>query len=33
MNDIVRISISTSKPLFYDDYNNNRQTGGIIIID
>ena len=33
MNDIGRISIRTSKPLFYDAYKKNRQTGSIIIID
>ncbi len=33
MNDIARISIRTSKPLFYDVYKKNRQTGSIIIID
>jgi sulfate adenylyltransferase subunit 1 len=33
MNDIGRISIRTSKPLFYDAYRKNRQTGSIIIID
>lgn len=33
MNDIVRMSIRTSKPLFYDSYKRNRQTGSIIIID
>ena len=33
MNDIGRISIRTSKPLFYDVYKKNRQTGSIIIID
>lgn len=33
MNDIGRISIRTSKPLFYDSYKKNRQTGSIIIID
>ena len=27
MNDIGRISIRTSKPLFYDAYKRNRQTG------
>jgi sulfate adenylyltransferase subunit 1 len=27
MNDIARISIRTSKPLFYDTYKRNRQTG------
>lgn len=33
MNDIGRISIRTSKPLFYDTYKKNRQTGSLIIID
>ena len=33
MNDIGRISIRTSKPLFYDTYKRNRQTGSLIIID
>ena len=33
MNDIARISIRTSKPLFYDVYRRNRQTGSLIIID
>jgi sulfate adenylyltransferase subunit 1 len=33
MNDIARISIRTSKPLFYDTYKRNRQTGSLIIID
>ncbi len=33
MNDIGRIYIRTSKPLFYDSYKKNRQTGSIIIID
>ncbi len=33
MNDIGRISIRTSKPLFYDAYRRNRQTGSLIIID
>jgi len=33
MNDIGRVSLRTSKPLFYDVYNKNRQTGSIIIID
>ena len=33
MNDIGRISIRTSKPLFYDLYKKNRQTGSLIIID
>lgn len=33
MNDIGRISIHTSKPLFFDSYKRNRQTGSLIIID
>ena len=33
MNEIAKISIRTSKPIFYDAYNKNRQTGSIIIID
>ena len=33
MNDIARLSIRTAKPLFYDAYKRNRQTGSIIIID
>lgn len=33
MNDIARLSIRTAKPIFYDAYKRNRQTGSIIIID
>ena len=33
MNEIVKMSIRTSKPIFYDAYKKNRQTGSIIIID
>jgi sulfate adenylyltransferase subunit 1 len=33
INDIGRISIRTSKPIFYDIYKKNRQTGSLIIID
>ena len=33
MNDIARISIRTSKPLFVDSYNRNRHTGSLILID
>ena len=33
MNDIARISIRTTKPLFYDSYNRNRTTGSMILID
>lgn len=33
MNDIARITIRTTKPLFYDSYRKNRNTGSLIIID
>ena len=33
MNDIARVSIRTSKLLFYDAYKKNRQTGSLIVID
>lgn len=33
MNDIARLSIRTAKPMFYDAYKKNRQTGSVIIID
>jgi sulfate adenylyltransferase subunit 1 len=33
MNDIARISIRTTKPLFFDSYRKNRITGSIILID
>ncbi len=33
MNDIARIVIRTTKPLFFDSYNNNRFTGSIILVD
>ena len=33
MNDIARLSIRSSKSLFYDVYKKNRQTGSLIIID
>lgn len=33
MNDIARISIRTTQPLFYDSYRRNRTTGSIILID
>jgi sulfate adenylyltransferase subunit 1 len=32
-NDIARISIRVTQPLFYDKYNTNRNTGSIILID
>ena len=33
MNDIGRIKIRTTKPLFYDRYERNRETGSVILID
>lgn len=33
MNDIARVSIRTTKPLFYDSYRRNRNTGSLIFID
>lgn len=33
LNDIGRISIRTTHPLFYDSYKRNRNTGSIILID
>ena len=33
INDIGRISLKTTKPLFFDKYNRNRNTGSVIIID
>lgn len=33
MNDIARIKIRTTKPLFYDTYRKNRITGSIILVD
>ncbi len=33
MNDIARISIRTTKPLFFDSYKNNRITGSLILVD
>jgi len=33
MNDICRISIRTTKPLFFDSYRKNRITGSVILID
>ncbi len=32
-NDIARIQIKTAKPLFYDSYRRNRNTGSVILID
>lgn len=33
LNDIGRIAIRTSNPLFYDSYQRNRQTGSFILVD
>jgi sulfate adenylyltransferase subunit 1 len=33
LNDIGRITMHTAQPLFYDNYQNNRATGGLILID
>jgi len=33
LNDIGRIRIRTTKPLFYDSYKNNRYTGSVILVD
>ncbi|MFP4023167.1 MAG: sulfate adenylyltransferase subunit CysN [Thiohalospira sp.] len=33
LNDIAKISIKTTKPLFYDPYRKNRKTGSVILID
>ncbi len=33
MNDIAKISIKTTKPLFCDAYNKNRSTGSLIFVD
>jgi bifunctional enzyme CysN/CysC len=33
LNDIGRVSLRTTQPLFHDPYGRNRQTGGLILID
>lgn len=33
LNDIARIKIKTTKPIFYDSYSRNRITGSLILID
>ena len=33
LNDIGRVLLRTSSPLFFDSYRRNRNTGGIILID
>ena len=33
MNDIARVRIRTTEPLFFDSYRKNRSTGSLILID
>ena len=33
MNDIARVKISSTKPIFADEYNQNRVTGSLILVD
>jgi sulfate adenylyltransferase subunit 1 len=33
MNDIARVVLRTTKPLFFDSYRRNRNTGSLIFID
>ncbi len=33
LNEIARITIKTTKPLFFDPYKKNRDTGSLILID
>jgi sulfate adenylyltransferase subunit 1 len=33
LNEIARVSLRTTKPLFYDSYRQNRKTGALILID
>jgi sulfate adenylyltransferase subunit 1 len=33
MNDIAKIIIKTAKPIYFDSYSDNRQTGSIVFID
>ena len=33
LNDIARISVRTTSPLFFDEYRRNRNTGSVILID
>jgi len=33
LNEIARVSLRTTKPLFFDSYRQNRKTGAVIIID
>jgi sulfate adenylyltransferase subunit 1 (EFTu-like GTPase family) len=33
LNEVGRVSLRLTQPLFFDPYNRNRQTGGLILID
>jgi sulfate adenylyltransferase subunit 1 len=33
MNDIAKVTIKTTNPLFFDSYNRNRKTGALVLID
>ena len=33
MNEIFRVKLRTTKPLFFDSYKKNRTTGSIVLID
>ena len=33
LNDIGRVQIETASPLFFDPYQNNRETGGFVLVD
>ena len=33
LNEIAKITIKTTRPLFYDSYKRNRETGSLILID
>ena len=33
MNDLARVTLTTTAPLFFDSYRKNRQTGSLILVD
>ena len=33
MNDIAKVTLRTTKPLFFDRYNRNRITGSLLLLD
>ena len=33
MNDIVRVRLRTTQPIFFDPYEENRETGSFILVD